>query len=149
MKHLTFSTKGLNKIQVEFLIAIEKAFFKGENIDRGMLETGMKSINYTPEIASEILDAWEYWNFMPKPLIRSSYKTKVGLDTLLLDGGLFWLKNSKKDKVKPSAKLKRLLESADLMYNLSPSEFYFEIIKGALYIKYQHIIGSRFIAYVK
>ncbi len=149
MKHLTFSTKSLTKLQIEFLTAIEKAFFKKENIDRGMLETGMKSIDYTPERASEILEVWEYWNFMPKPLIRSSYKTKVNLDTLLLDGGLFWLKDGKKDKVKPSAKLKRLLKSADLMYQLSPSEFYFEIIKGALYIKYQHIIGSRFIAYVK
>jgi hypothetical protein len=156
MKNLTFSRKGLTKIQIEFLTNIEAMFFKNENIDFEMLKKGIRSLkNYTSEQRVEMLEAWNYWEFIPKPLIRSSYKTEVVLDSLLLDGGLFWLRNGKKDKlVKPSTKLKRILGTTGLIYTLHPDNFYFEIItevsgKKALYIKYQSIIGSRFIAYVK
>lgn len=63
--------------------------------------------------------------------------------------GGYWLRDGKDmpslltDKVVPTEMLGNLIHLVDPIYPLSPAHYYFEVIKGTLFIKYQHIIGSR------
>jgi hypothetical protein len=54
-----------------------------------------------------------------------------------------------KGRFTPTPRLVELLSNRGLVYDLEPANYYFEIIKGGvLFIKYQHIIGSRRVAYL-
>lgn len=157
MNYLTFSNEGLTKNQIKFLDIVEDFFFKGKEIDLNLLDKALKKFGeYNSEIGAEIGEAWEYWTFLPKPLVRKSYKNPLVLDNFLKKpvkkNKGYWLKNAKTDRVIIKPSLKRILEKSGIIYELNPDNYYFEISgdKGnALYIKYQYIIGSRFIAFVK
>lgn len=71
------------------------------------------------------------------------------LDELFLptEGG-YWLRDGKRtelgsDKVSMTHQLRALIEPTSPIYELSPQHYYFEVINGVLFLKYQHIIGSR------
>lgn len=68
--------------------------------------------------------------------------TVFNIDELLVDGGNFWFRNND-SRVKPTDKLINLLSDRGLVYSLEPRNYYFEVINNYLFIKYQHIIGSR------
>lgn len=56
----------------------------------------------------------------------------------------FWLRGQDNpSKFKPTALLRHGLHDMGLVYEIKPEYYYFEIINGYLFIKYQHIIGSR------
>lgn len=147
-KPLTYSPEGLTKLQVNFLNKIEKAFFEGADINRDLMYKEAIKHKGTPE-AKEIIEAFDYWLFLLKPLNRQSLIKPVKLTTYLkeTENG-FWLrdtKNHKTTRVEPTHELTTMLKD-HLIYELSPKNYYFEIIEGRLFIKYQHIIGSRYIA---
>jgi len=59
----------------------------------------------------------------------------------------FWIMSSmNKERYKPTGLLRAALKDMSLIHDLNPRNFYFEIINGYLFIKYQTIIGSRRIA---
>lgn len=64
---------------------------------------------------------------------------------------IYWIRNDDGEdlqgKLKP--KFKEFLNKLGVIYELSPDNYYFEIIKGKLFIRYQYIIGSRRICTVK
>jgi hypothetical protein len=49
----------------------------------------------------------------------------------------------------PTEKLTELVSKTRAIYQLNPRHYYFEIVKGRVWLKYQHIIGSRFICTIK
>ena len=49
-------------------------------------------------------------------------------------------------RVKPTGILRHILRDLGLVYEVTPQTYYFEIINGFLFIKYQSLIGSRRIA---
>ena len=54
----------------------------------------------------------------------------------------FWL-YGKDERYKPTALLRDGLNNLGLVYDVEPKHYYFQIINGYLFIKYQTIIGSR------
>lgn len=143
----TFSKKGLNKLQVDFLTNIEKEYFKGAEINRDLLYK--HAVNYKgTEKAKQLIEAFDYWTFLPRPIIRESYKRPVKLSELLTPNRTGFYLYGHDDRVTPTEKTKELLKNG-LIYDIKPENYYFELTGDALYIKYQHIIGSRFIAFIK
>lgn len=53
------------------------------------------------------------------------------------------------DHVAPTELLGNLIKLASPIFDLSPDQYYFEVIGDTLFIKYQHIIGSRRLCTVK
>jgi len=144
-KNPTFTKKGLSNIQIKFLILVEHSFFNGEKMGLETFENCLKQLKKynSSQNATEILEAWEYWNFSKRPILRETYKTPIALTELFKKGKEFSFGD-------PTEKLKRIFEKEFFLgKELKSCNFYFEIYKDQLYIKYQNIIGSRCIAIIK
>lgn len=58
----------------------------------------------------------------------------------------FWLSGTKfkgAGEVWPTDALKEMIEKTDPIYPVDPDHYFFEVINGVVYLKYQKIIGSR------
>jgi hypothetical protein len=153
----TFSTKGLSDNEVKFLAEVERLFLEGAKVSfDDLMITAFEAAGFqkgTPE-AKECLHAWEYWQFLRHPLDRSSLITPVKLSRIFgvaEPNNSFWVRVGDGCSVYATPKLDYLepLLNNSLVYDFTPRNFYFEIINGALYLKYQSIIGSRYIADVE
>lgn len=99
-------------------------------------------MNLLCSIAKVYLDGW-----IPD---RTPFNLESLFTTEVNKYGSYWLRgNGDNDHYYLSDKLIKLLEPRGLIYELSPDNYYFEIIQNRLYIKYQHIIGSRKVCYLK
>ncbi len=155
--YATFNAKGLTDVQINFLSECEKLFFDNKPIDLDMLKEAFKNAGYTkgtPE-AKECLDAWHYWESMPLAYDRQSMLNPINLTDILTPcdkttKGAFYV--SKRD-----GKGFYALPNMDyfngehltlsLIYSFNTDNFYFTLNEyGYLWLNYQQIIGSRFIA---
>lgn len=148
--YYTFVTTGLTDYQIKFLGECEKLFFKGVDIDLNFLETVLDKIKFvkgSPE-ANSILEAWDYWKDLLRPKFRNSYKKPIKLSKLFskVDKGLKLYYNVNQFvRITP----KNLLSEFQLSSTLD-LPYYYEIIQGnKLYLRYETIIGSTFIAFIE
>ncbi len=142
-KYLTFNPEGLTPYCIEFLASIEKRWLNNEVINRDVMYKEAVKHKGTPQ-AKEIIEAFEYWEFVPKPIFRNSLVTPILLNEFFTIGGTAYLWDTKKNnswKVTESAKV--LEVKKHLIGNLTT---YYEITNDCLYIKYDQIIGGRYIA---
>lgn len=86
-----------------------------------------------------------FTNWMP------DRKTEFELTDLFKqgEGDSFWVRDSPFKRGVPTKKLVDMLEQRGLIYHLSPQNYYFEVIRNRLHIKYQHIIGGRRVCKLK
>jgi len=141
-KYLTFNTKGLKKYEIDFLADIEKRWLKGEAINRDLMYKVAVKHKGTPK-AKGILEAFKYWEFMPKPIIRESAVKPVKLSELLMLGGSYHLTDTKTHE---SWKVSENTIISELNLMLLDLPYYYQITNGNLWLKYETIIGQRFIA---
>lgn len=155
----TFVTKGLTDNEVKFLAEVERLFLEGARIDTDLLKTAFENAGFIkggPE-AKECLHAWDYWQFLRKPLDRQSLLQPVKLSHILTvagenDRNSFYCRADepiRSAQVLPNMDYLTPLLNNSLMYNFEPRNFYFKIVNDALYLEYQSIIGSRYIAEVE
>jgi len=102
-----------------------------------------------PEVITELRMVQDFYGTMWMPR-----REPAALKELFIPGNqdihhdLFWLRDGNRtelgsDKVALSDTLRDLIDLTSPIYELSPRDYYFEVIKGVLFLKYQHIIGSR------
>ena len=97
-----------------------------------------------PDVITELRMVHDFYSSMWMPT-RTIYR----LDELFIptEGG-YWLRDGSRtelgsSKVSMTHQLRALIEEVSPIYELGPDNYYFEVIKGVLFLKYQHIIGSR------
>lgn len=145
-KHLTFLTEGLTQSEIKFLEEVEKLYFTGAKIDIELFKNAFTNsgIKKGSKQAEKCSHAWDYWTFLKRPAYRESYKTPVKLSSLfeVSEHGRTTLYNPEHKKVKGTYTGKDL----NLLNHLS---IYFEITReNDLYLQYDQIIGSRFVAII-
>lgn len=158
----TYNAKGLTEVQIKFLDECEKLFLKNRPIDNQMLKDVFEAtgLGKESEDRAACFEAWKYWVDLYKPYDRSSLIHPVRLDDIfnsigkVQKPGMFYVsyKNSdgehKSFYAKINVKYFEKLGDIVLIYDLTPNNFYFEVVNDILYLKYQSIIGSRCIAIV-
>lgn len=97
-----------------------------------------------PEVVDELRMVKDFYCSMWMPT-----RLPYSLDELFLptEGG-YWLRDGKRtelgsDTVSVTRQLRVLIDRTSPIYELGPDNYYFEVINGVLFLKYQHIIGSR------
>ena len=159
-KNYTFSAEGLTPEQVKFLKEVERLWFAGEKMNTDALLKAHNAAGFKKgdEYAKGSLEAWEYWNALYRPVMKTSYIKNERAEGLLKSSekGAFYVnvfraadKFKNIGKVDMTKRLENAIENGtQLIYELKPSNFYFEIVGNHLYLKYQSILGSRFIAVI-
>ncbi len=158
--YLTFSPKGLNKKEVEFLKAIEKDYFAGADINMDMLKSGLAAIKFKQgsKDANGILEAWSYWQSIPRPINRQSYKHPVKLSSLITmaqqdRGAYISVRDEEGNIASGYCKLIGADSEQAAIKKLGMFQgfgLFFEVAVGEnFYAKYNTIIGSRYIAKVE
>jgi hypothetical protein len=151
----------------EFLMEVEKLYLAGGSPEIDMAKQARKNIGLPEQWTESEISSWHYWLSLTKPLIRESYTEPVALSEMLVPVEVpaktastsylrgFYMNHGEelswpeKHRCEPTARLKELLNSAGLIYDLKSQHYYFEATAGCLYIKYQSIIGSRLICFLK
>lgn len=155
-KPLTFNPEGLSELAINILKELDKIYFSGGDIystDTLLTAAAIHGV-LKGKFTDDLLEAWNYYKVINRPLIRESYIQSVNLSELLTEnkdinpGGCFHIWTVLNKSYKPTEKLINILSDGGLIYPLSPQHYYFDIINDCLYIKYQTIIGSRMIAFI-
>lgn len=166
LKYYTFSIEGLNPNQIAFLAACETMFFTTSNIeewaDKDIWQEAL--IQSQSEKGEDIYEAWQYWKSTPRALYKDSVRNPILLNEL------FELSETQKGKLYTHISTHRSSEVfKDLKYGkyigkialeilnvsggklgaMSGDNIYFEICENRLYLGYQQILGTRYIADVK
>lgn len=147
MKHYTFSPEGLRPAAIKFLEGIEEDFLKGISIQR-TTHLYNKASEYRLSDRKDIIEAYEYWEFIPKPIMFFTAKEPVLLSELLLESpsGKYLINNKNYKSGKFIKTDKFSLIEINMLEGLTT---YYELINNhSLYIKYDQILGSRYIANV-
>ncbi len=160
MENYTFSTKGLDQEEIQFLQICEEMYFDEVVVDKEFIYEAAEKAGYTVgKIPKKILEAFNYFKFcngryrmyrqsLKEPMLLSDVLTRRGrgmnmIKSVTCDidlyskGENFGLKSSKADG--------RILNGEGA---------YLEIIKTSggnidLHLKYNNIIGGFFIARLK
>lgn len=158
-QHYTFQTKGLTDYQISYLETCEQRWFAGEN-DTMITSATAWGFNKEDGKGREIIEAWEYWNFGNKPLIRESYKTAIPyaelISTEITDPKQsYYVSTTRAYKQFENLMHAQPTEKFLQAYNtgiygpISPNDYHLQIVNDALYIKYDKIIGGRLIAFIQ
>jgi hypothetical protein len=183
--NVTFNEKGLSQAQIRFLGIVERRYFdfpssglafnliellKGsfaEMQSRYISPLGEWYDKVTREEFSEkygniLMEAWDYWKFLPKPFYKMSYVEPLALSTMVA----MYNEDYKAAKTGVSinvlhfslgggnARAVKMLNPtfqvvAEMHGIVDDEQIYLELYdNNRLYAKYNKIIGSRFIAYV-
>jgi hypothetical protein len=144
MKNLTFSSKGLTKAQITFLKAVEKLYFEGVAISRdSMMLPAFNSCGFLKGSAQakECLEAWSYWEFLPRPQYRETYFKPIALSEL-------FNVNSKGYTILDNNWNSLSHEYVGKDLGMIDNDVYFKLIEDRLYCQYNRILGSRFVGYI-
>lgn len=151
---LTYSTKGVKAPQINLLKQLQRQWEQGETINTNFLLKALDVCGFEKgcnEMA-ENLEIWGYWVSMPKPIFKSGLnfnkyftiaenKTEFTFYVNTLQA------NEEFKHIQYITPSKTFFDDCklELIYKFKPQNFYFEIIGGCLWLKYNSIIGSRFI----
>lgn len=151
--YYTFSTEGLDKQQIKLLAELERRFFEGATICTDLILEAAEATG-TPK-GEKLLQAWEYWSSGPHVWDRQSLKNPVPLSSLFAKSkkgapGAFYISFTgglKGYYVTPKMEyFKQLVNPDAIIYPFEPQHFYFQAYDDRLYLKYNSIIGSRYVA---
>lgn len=157
----TFNTKGLTRFQIAFLNMCEERWLSGEDDTLNSATMAYKIlIKVEDKLESkqyeELREAWHFWEFLDRPVVRQSVNEPLEISEFLSESKDGFYVNTMTGneefgvvgKSSPTDKLSEILPEY-LIYPLLPKHYFFEIIGDRLYIKYQSIIGGRFISIIK
>ena len=163
-EYYTFLTNGLTEEQIKFLAFLEKRFFEGKEfnsnnklttIGKYLVEEGNSNVG-----ATELLEASQYWEFIPKPIMRESSKSPIKLSELLKKYdessklGLYLSSHRYYNDKHFEIKNESIEDIRKNMFNICNDENIYlslcceneETKEANLYLNYNKIIGSRFVA---
>ena len=138
----TYNGTGLNNNQILLLDELDRMWFEGEDIKLNTIKKAMETTG-VPK-GQDIMDAWDFWRTLRRPYFRSSLIEPIQLSDLVEvnENGMWFRGNETKYSLKDNL--------ADRMGMLKINGgWYLEMHDNRLYIKYNTIIGSRYIANVK
>lgn len=155
-QYYTFVAEGLTDKEIEFLAECERLFFSGLSVSLKLLKAAIKNTGI-----KNVSEAWDYWKNQRPAQDRQSIINPIELDNILPtyeekgnDWDIFYVIDRRKGGYNSfySRLNMKYIESLpiELVYELTPKNFYFELMQdGRLYLKYQHILGSRLICHTK
>ena len=141
----SFSINGLTKVAVRFLDQVDDLWFDGHQGGISLLEDAMDRLDWDVvprEHSQTISEAWDYWNFLKRPYIRESLRSPVPLSSLVnvMESGS-WFRGRDNNYVLNS-------DIKEILNLMITNDYYFELIEDRFYLKFNSILGGRFIARV-
>lgn len=139
----TFLEKGLKEDEIKLLTELENRWFNGEDVNHKTV----LDIILAEKFEGDLFDAWKYWDGIKKPINRDSLRNPVSISEYLTgEKGCrqYYVRGTEFSHSTITEKTHSIIVNS-----MISDDVYFELIDDRLYVKYNQILGSIFIAKLK